>query len=232
MIRFVRPLVVPLLLASLSAGGCTWGVERDIPEMHRNLSKTVDIQTGVVQGDLERAREAATWLLTRQQPFPPGGESFEQELRLYASRIAEATDLKTVAVQTGQLAATCGGCHEAVRGGPSFVVAGDVPGGDSQEALMVRHLWAADRMWEGLVGPSEEAWMAGATAMAETEPALARAFRSSVIAEGAEEFLQEVNLLATEALNAYGLGLRADVYGRLLETCNRCHSSLAIQTNR
>ena len=96
---------------------------------------------------------------------------------------------------------------------------------------MLRHLWAADRMWEGLVGPSEEAWMAGAKAMAETEPALARAFRSSATAQVAEELLGEINLLATEALNAYDLGLRADVYGRLLGTCNRCHSSGRIQGN-
>ena len=89
---------------------------------------------------------------------------------------------------------------------------------------MIRHLWAADRLWEGLVGPSEEAWRAGALAMAETQAELASEFRASSAAGRIGAFLEEVSLLAKEAVDAEGLEDRADVYGRLLGTCDRCHS--------
>jgi cytochrome c553 len=220
-----------LLGVILVAGGCTWGMgggAREVPEMHQNLSRTVDIQTGVVQGDLSRVRSAAAWIVEREDriPFPPEGRSYKEEILRYAGSISQAQDLRTAASQIGQLAAACGGCHEATGGGPNFVVGNSSPGGDSQEAMMIRHLWAVDRMWEGLVGPSEEAWIAGAEAMSETEPALAQALRESAVTRGSEDLLREINVLATEALNAHELGMRAEVYGRLLNTCNRCHSAV------
>jgi cytochrome c556 len=217
--------------------GCTWGLGRgdeDIPEMHRNLSKTVDIQTSVVQGDLEKAQKAAVWLLNHENqiPFPATAREHEAEMLGYAAVISRATDLSSVAVQTGKLAASCGSCHQAVEAGPQFVVGGRSPNGDSQEAQMVRHLWAADRMWEGLLGPSEEAWQAGARALAETEPALAQAYRASTRSGGSRMFLSEVNNVAKDALEATGQEGRAEVYGKMLNTCNRCHSAVGILVER
>jgi hypothetical protein len=229
-------LAIPLL-GMLLVGGCTWGFgggEGDIPAMHRNLSKTVDIQTGVVQGDLEKAQKAAAWLLAREDEMivPPEGAEYQRAMLSAAGRITEATELRAVATETGQLAGGCGSCHMAVKSGPRFVVGNEAPEGTSQEAQMIRHLWAADRMWEGLVGPSDEAWEAGAKAMAETQPTLARVFRASTSSAEPEGFLREVNLLANEAVAATSLAERADVYGRLLNTCNRCHSPAGIMVEK
>jgi cytochrome c553 len=228
-------IAVPLL-GMLLVGGCTWGFGggEDIPAMHRNLSKTVDIQTGVVQGDLEKAQKAAYWLLERRDEMivPPEGVPHERAMFGAAARITEATDLKTVAMQTGHLAGGCGSCHQAVEAGPRFVVGNSAPDGNSQEAQMIRHLWAADRMWEGLVGPSEEAWVAGARAMAETQPMLARVFRASSSVTEPEGFLRDVNLLANEAVAAETLAERADIYGRLLDTCYRCHAPSGIMVEK
>jgi cytochrome c553 len=238
MIQPLRPkIATPLFISLMLLSGCTWGVgggDGDIPEMHRNLSRTVDIQTGVIEGDLARAREAASWLISRrgQTPFPPEAQVYEEEMLGYAALIAEARDLRIVATQTGNLAAACGSCHGALNGGPRFVVGSDAPGGETQEAHMVRHLWAADRMWEGLVGPSEEVWLAGAQALAKTEPALAKTFRASMPPGELEGFLQEVKVLANEALSAIGQAERADVYGRMLYTCNRCHASAGVFVER
>lgn len=217
--------------------GCSWGVHEsdgDIPEMHKNLSKTVDIQTGVIHGDLGKAQAAAEWLLSRrdQISFPAGGNEYRDEMLGYASRISTATELKVVAAQTGRLAAACGSCHEATGGGPKFVVGTGSPTGDSQESQMIRHLWAADRMWEGLVGPSDEAWMAGAEAMAESQPDLATELRTSGSIQQAEELLGEVNNLAQEALTVSDLDGRADVYGRMLDTCHGCHTASGILGTR
>jgi cytochrome c553 len=232
--RILRPRKsVPLAIILVLMTGCSLGFGRssgELPEMHKNLSRTVDLQTGVVQGDLGKAKEAASWLLSRRDAmsFPPSADEFQQRILELASNIAEARDMRTVAAQTGQLAAACGSCHQAFGSGPRFVVGTDAPGGDAQEALMIRHLWAADRMWEGLIGPSEEAWAAGAQAMAQTQPALARAIRTSSAIEVSEAFLGEVNLLANEALEAVGTDQRADAYGRILETCFRCHAPIGI----
>lgn len=229
-----KPTRIPLpLLGILLIGGCTWGFgggDGDIPAMHRNLSRTVDIQTGVVQGDLEKAKKGAAWLLEQQDEMmvPREGTEPHRAMLAAAARIAEATDLGTVATQTGRLAEGCGSCHRAVGGGPRFVVGNTSPKGTSQEAQMIRHLWAADRMWEGLVGPSDEAWEAGAKAMAETQPALARAFEASASMPDPAGLLREVNLLANEAVSAATLAERAEVYGRLLNTCNRCHAPAGI----
>ncbi len=225
------------LLGMLLAGGCTWGFGgggEEVPAMHRNLSKTVDIQTGAVQGDLEKARQAASWLLERKDEMivPPAGVEYQQAMLGAAARILEAPDLETVANEAGHLAASCGSCHQAVGGGPRFVVGNMAPGGTSQEAQMIRHLWAADRMWEGLVGPSEEAWKAGAEAMAETQSTLADVFRASSSLADPERYLREVNRFANEAVGATSLTEKADAYGNLLNTCNRCHSQVGRTTRR
>mgnify|MGYP001820827823 CR=1 FL=1 len=236
MTRFLSSNRAAILLL-FALGGCTWafqGSNGEIPEMHKNLSRTVDIQTGVIQGDLAKAQAAAEWLLSRQDQstLPPDAAVFEEEILGYASSISTETELRAVAAQTGRIAAACGSCHQATNGGPSFVVGTKNPTGDSQEAQMLRHLWAADRMWEGLVGPSDDAWMAGARAMAETQPVLARAYRASVGTEQSEGFLAEVNRLAQEALTASDLPEKAEVYGQMLDACNRCHTQAGIQVNR
>ncbi len=75
-----------------------------------------------------------------------------------------AVDLKAAAVAVADMAQACGGCHLALSG-PNF--SGSSPAGEESSVVadMERHRWAADRMWEGLVGPSETAWLAGAATL-------------------------------------------------------------------
>ena len=232
MLQFLRSMVAPSLLAGLVLStGCTWGMgggQEEVTGMHGNFSRTVDIQTGVVQGDLERARRAAAWLVEpeNRSTFPASAQAYQEEMLRQASGIAAAPDLASVSAQAGQLAAACGSCHAALDGGPRFVVGSDAPQGRSQEAHMVRHIWAADRMWEGLVGPSEEAWLAGAESLSGTGPGLTEAFRTSFPTGVLAGFLEEVNALANEAMASDEPGERADVYGRILDTCRRCHAAI------
>ena len=39
------------------------------------------------------------------------------------------------------------------------------PGGSGAEAEMALHVWASERMWNGLVGPDDFAWSSGASAL-------------------------------------------------------------------
>ena len=221
----------PLLLTAMLASGCTWGLgQGDVPEMHKSLSRAVTIQTAVVLGDLERARKAASWLMDREDKMlvQAGSNGYEKEMLGYAALIATAEDLKTVATQAGRLAATCGSCHQALNEGPRFVVGTDAPGGETQEAQMIRHLWAADRMWEGLVGPSDDAWTAGALALAETAPSLAEAIPAYTRLKESRTILRHVNEVANQAMTVGGLSERAEVYGRMLDTCMRCHAEVGL----
>jgi len=211
-------------LTMLFASSCTWGLGNggeDTPEMHVDFSKTVDIQTAIIQGDLDRAREAASWLAGQHPvgPTPPDSSTHRPDLGKSAALIARAEDLSTAAAETGRIGAACGTCHVATGGGPRFDLQSSPPGGNSQGATMVRHLWAVDRMWEGLVGPSDGAWSAGSRALS------ASLSLASGTVRGPEELLREVGSLAEEAAEAEGQPARADVYGRLIATCSRCHAS-------
>jgi cytochrome c553 len=196
--------------------------------MHRQLNRTVDIQTGVVLGDLERAQRAASWIATReeQEPLPPQGDPYLEEIRNLASSIVGTDDLPTVAASVGQIAGACGSCHQATGGGPYFVVRSAQPEGESQAERMIRHLWAADRMWEGIVGPSDEAWRAGARALAESEPVFSQVIQAANSPPEAERSLSSVTTLARQALTVTDQGDRAEVYGQILNTCNACHSAM------
>ena len=227
--KWLQPQKAVILSSILAlAAGCTWGLggEEDVPVMHRQFSRTVDIQTGVVQSDLERAKEAGAWLVAQNEgsPTSAGTAEYRETMLGHASAIAEAQDLMTVATRMGGLAASCGSCHIATGGGPLFVLGSEPPEGNSRGAQMTLHLWAADRMWEGLVGPSDEAWKAGTEALADLAPNLGWALEMSASPDRAGEILGELTRLATGAVETEGQGARGETYGRILETCRNCHS--------
>jgi hypothetical protein len=213
-----------LALTMLFASSCTWGLGNggeDTPEMHADFSKTVDIQTAIIQGDLDRAREAASWLADQHPvgPTPADSSTHRSDLGSSAALIARAEDISTAAAETGRIGAACGTCHVATGGGPRFDLQSSPPGGSSQGATMVRHLWAADRMWEGLVGPSDGAWMAGARALA------ASVSLPPGTVTGPDALLHQIGSLAGEAVETEDQVERAKVYGRLLVACSQCHAS-------
>lgn len=224
----------PLLLVPFMVGGCAWAFGSrggDLPEMHQRFSRTFDIQTGLIHGDLEQVRSAATWIASRVD-----GVGLSSEAEAYSRRLAEeagalalAQDLQEAAALTATLAVSCGDCHQALGRGPRFVVGQSSPRGDSREAQMIRHLWAADRMWEGLVGPSEESWQAGASALAETGPTLVRALRASSGSGPGSSLVNQVQAAANQALEATTWSERADAYGQMLGSCNGCHAAMGVR---
>jgi cytochrome c556 len=193
--------------------------------MHRQLSRVMDIQTGVVLGDMERARSAGAWIATREEQagFSATTDAHQAEIRGYAALIAQSRDPSTVADRVGHLGAACGSCHQETGGGPHFVVAGPPTVGTTQAGTMVLHLWAADRMWDGLIGPSTDAWMAGTAALSQAWQQAGPAFFA---AEGTG-FLGEAQIhrIAEAAEGATTQEDRAAIYGELLSTCNGCHRS-------
>jgi cytochrome c556 len=226
----------PVLLL-MGSSGCTWGLGgggSETTEMHRHFSRIGDIQTGVVVGDMDRVKAAGEWLASYEGLVDtnPQAKTSLEKMRAEASRISKASDLQSVAEATGRLAASCGSCHQATGGGPNFVVGSSPPMGDSEGAVMIRHLWAADRMWEGLVGPSTETWLAGTEALQQGWDRYRGAIEASHSPTAARKFVDEVQEIAVTASAATTQEARAISYGDLLATCNRCHSGLGAVTER
>jgi len=226
-----------LLFAMATAAGCSWGVsggQTETTPMHGRFSRTMDIQTGVVLGDLEQVKTAATWIATEDGSvdFPAGTEAYQDRLRSRAALIAKDQDLDSAAVHTAQMAAVCGNCHLATQGGPRFVIGSEPDEGSTTAKRMIRHLWASDRMWEGLVGPSAETWMAGIRVLGEGSEGLEEAMRASSAPEEARRYLANLHSLAGEGAAATTQEERASVYGRLLATCYGCHRSLGVAGGR
>ena len=131
-----------------------------------------------------------------------------------AATLDEACRLEAI------VAAACADCHRRGGSPPAFRRALEAPPDDpAPRARMVRHQWAADRLWEGIVGASDEAWRAGLEVMAaQPLPSLA---------EAAGHRLQRLAAAALSELPRDTPAARAQAYGELLVTCTACHSRRA-----
>ncbi|MDX1570979.1 MAG: hypothetical protein R3200_10875 [Xanthomonadales bacterium] len=192
-------------------------------EMHERFTRATLIQTAIINGNLEGARHWAKQLATIA-PKEPAFADVRSRFAALAGEIAEARTLSQAAFKTGRLANSCGACHE-LHGIQSFRFESSTPAPDGKTVpeAMARHIWAADRLWEGLVGRSEGSWMAGASALVKSslEPAQLENPDQETIALLAEKVRES----GSEALQSARWESRAALYGRLLNTCAECHKS-------
>ena len=144
-------------------------------------------------------------------------------MRRAARELTSARDLPSAGVLAAQLGRACSRCHEAQTAVVTFAWE---PAPDDAPALvtqMKRHQWAAARLWEGLVGPSDELWRQGATALStmrlDTVAASGGTSRGDVPALAAR--VRELAIRATTLTEQDG---RASLYGELLSTCAGCHT--------
>jgi cytochrome c553 len=217
---------LPLLLAV--AGACAL-LGRSGPSLSQDMeghyAQVGTVKDAVVRGDLEAAREPARWLAEHPQhpDLPQGVNSPMEDMRVQARSVVRAVDVADAARATAEMAAACGRCHRAAGAGPDPVLWTMAPTGQTPPRQMERHLWAVDRMWEGLVAPSDRQWQQGATALVD-DPLFQEA------AAGGPEvarLAREVHDLGVTALQRPQDG-RAGVYGRLLSTCVTCHRQMRV----
>lgn len=139
-----------------------------------------------------------------------------------AEHVVRAADLADASRRLAALATKCGDCH-ATLGGPATLTS--EPSDDAFGALprMKRHEWAAARLWEGLVGPSDLAWRAGVRVLADAPLELeSQAPGTSPIAE----LTRSVHDLATSAGATQSSVDRNAVFAELMTTCAACHQRL------
>jgi len=190
--------------------------------MLEHFANVSELQRAIARGHLDDAKKHARWLASHDEQLLDGWKPYVDEMRAAARAVADAADLPTAAALVSRLGLACSGCHVARSAIVTFAWA---PAPDEDPALQVqmkRHQWAAARLWEGLVGPSDEMWSQGTSALAESKldtfAAASGSKRGDVVA-----LAGQVRTLAKRATKLTVREERGKLYGELLSTCAGCH---------
>lgn len=190
--------------------------------MRAHFSAVSDLQRAIARGHLDQARADAQWLVDHDEGVLAAWKPLVAEMRTAARDVVGAQDLPTAAVLAARLGRACSRCHQEQTATVAFAWSVPPPEAPDLKVQMQRHQWAAARLWEGLVGPSDEMWTQGASVLAETQldaVAAGGAGRGDVPALAAR-----VQELAGRAAAETDLDGRARLYGELLSTCAGCHA--------
>jgi hypothetical protein len=202
--------------------------------MTEHFTRAGQLYAAVAAGNLDSVRDRAQAILDHEsgEGLPARSMGYVDELRSFTSLAARAPDVESAAIAVARVGAACGACHTALKEGPRYHPDQLTPPPDEAAVAgrMHRHRWAADRLWEGLIGPSDASWRAGALVLRDA------ALHTDALTRDVAQYEQVTKL----AWTVHEIGARADLetdwrrrsalYGELLGTCARCHSLLRIQS--
>jgi mono/diheme cytochrome c family protein len=213
--------------AAPAASKADAGSEEITDFMAEHFAVATWARDAVINGNLDALRRPLRALADyRYASVAPGGWLGSiAKLQQAAGLTADAETLDVAAAGVAAMGRVCGSCHREQGGGPHFAGAErerSRPTSDTLGTRMVRHMWAADRFWEGLTGPSDDAWQAGAEALAHAPEAPPRA--DPPLPPRFVAALQNVRTLGQRALEASSDEERANVYGAFLASCAACHA--------
>ncbi len=199
----------------------------DVAEhMKDHFARVAAIKEALILNKVDEAHGPATWLAEHTAPehMPAGWLPHVADFQLVASELAEETDLRRATAAAAELARACGACHAALHAKPTFQVP-PVPAAEGDHKVyMQRHKWAADRLWEGLVTPSADAWNTGAATLADSPVHFADLSSYGDRAPKIVELGKHVHELAGRAAAAAEPEAQAAVMGEFLATCATCHT--------
>jgi len=206
--------------------------ERELElHMRANFLVAVDARDAVIDGDLVRAIEALNWIA--EQNFdgllPDRWKPYSARLQQTARAGAQAQTLQDAAQRVAAVAQRCGECHQNFKTGEdrgAEEAQGFAPvGPEHVETRMVRHQWAADELWHGLVIPSDKTWGGGARILVDAPPNPPQHPDGTVDPQLKAE-IADLRRLGERAAGASDVGRRVEVYGDLLGRCAGCHVRL------
>ena len=228
--RDALPILLFLLPSSIlisSCGGASLreGVTPTQAHMFAHYDRAGEVHDALVRGELNRAKQAAEWIATHQEPraFPGNHPELETEMQGRATQVSRSGEVEEAARAAAQLGRTCGDCHRLNEVSPRFLIGTAPPGGTGPEAEMARHVWAAERMWEGLVGPGDRAWRSGAEALRSGWLDPQQVVSNPEDRPRIRELVGKVYEMGMEAESTTDSEARAELYGEFLTTCNECH---------
>jgi len=194
--------------------------------MKVHFNQTAAIRDAVIAGNLHKAVQPAAALAEMEgvETLPKRWQYSVEQLQLASRRIREGSDIQEVAAATADIGRACASCHASVSG-PKIVVGSPPGGADSMGDRMKRHMWATERLWEGIYGPSDNAWEEGAAAL-ELDP-----FPKDKLSKGGVHALSSAARFAKFSANAAERKTgeqRAELYASLLATCSPCHAAMGV----
>lgn len=193
--------------------------------MRDHFTAVVLVRDALIAGNLELVRWNATFLAEREpDPSVASWSQYVAQLRERAAKVAGATTLPSAAMASTELALECGRCHAANAATPVFPALDRRVDASGTRPHMLRHQWAAEQMWNGLIGPSEERWNAGVAELAEAPLAPEEIAANATVLPAIAELGEDVHALGAQGSKATTWNERAEIYGRLLATCASCHS--------
>jgi len=191
--------------------------------MHSRFEAAQRLQMAIAVADLPRAREEARRIVALPEPeaLAPW-RTYIDNVRVAARRIDGAKTTLEAASASVELGRECAKCHVAGNTRISFAKQPQPPDSPKLANQMFAHQWAAARMWEGVIGPSDEQWKLGATELAGA--------RLTIAAESGElgiaNDIARIRLLARRALDPKATPDRPAIFGDLLRTCVHCHFTI------
>ncbi len=192
--------------------------------MREHFAAVSDLQRAIARGHLDAAKQDARWIMEHDEPQQLADWApFVAEMKQAARDVTAAPDLPSAAAVASRLGRACSRCHEQTHAIVTF--AWEEPPADAPglQAQMRRHQWAAARLWQGLVGPSDDMWREGALVLASTQLDAFAATGSSAPRGDISALAKRVRELATTASKTENQDARATTFGELLSTCAGCH---------
>jgi hypothetical protein len=194
--------------------------------MHERFAAARRMQQAIALGDLERARTEAHDIASLEEPdVLLTWRPYFDALRDAARQVERTGSFVAAARLTATVGQRCASCHVAIAARIRFPAEPRPPADPELAAQMSGHQWAAAQMWQGLIGPSDERWLAGARALT-TVPLTIVAQSAPPSSEFDVDDVARIRLYANRALATVPREPRADLFGTLLATCAHCHAML------
>ena len=199
--------------------------------MHEHLGRITTIKTSIIMGDLDSVREPAKWIAEHESVsgLPENYQPYVESMRQNAREVVAASDLQSAATAVSNMAITCANCHQANDVTIAVSITAEPAEWGGTDVHMQRHQWGVDRMWDGLIGPSDKSWKQGANMLVDIP-----LYTYDVMDESAS--MEDTIAIDTIAQRLHSLGGqgaytnspedRSSMFGEVLETCAECHTKL------
>jgi hypothetical protein len=180
------------------------------------------VQQLLVAGKLDEGRSLA-YLLTRPTGDAGLARWDEQSRRVTAAarELTTAPNVNAALRQLARVAVECAGCHVTARSTPTFASPPPPVDRPTRKERMARHAWAAERLWEAILGADDARWSNGLAVLADTP------LPSAMPSDG-DKFGRDLQAYARAQLDARGstsLDARGAAYGEILVQCAGCHAA-------
>mgnify|MGYP001545533937 CR=1 FL=1 len=199
--------------------------ETAMEHMQTHFVEALAIREAIIGGDLHGVRKPGTWLAEHPavSRMPSEWVPYVANLQAAASLVATSRNLDEAASAMGSLTLSCGRCHSALDATPTLERP-PVPAATADaRGRMLRHSWAAARMWEGVVIPSDESWNLGTAVLSDAPMSPSKVAGDGPINPKLATLTQAVHQLGTKASAEKDLVARGALFGALLATCANCH---------